>query len=276
MALKKYKPATHSLRFTVLHTQDGLEKKRPERKLTVIRKKSAGRNASGKITVRHHGGGNKTFLRKVDFKRYDKAGIPAVVQGIEYDPNRSARLALLAYADGEKRYILAPNGLKKGAKVLAGPQAEPVDGNALPLANIPMGVAIHAIELVKGGGAKLVRSAGMVARIMAKDETYAQVKLPSGEIRKLPIGCYAVVGQVGNLEHENVSLGKAGRKRWKGIRPTVRGVAMNPVDHPMGGGEGRSSGGGHPVSPWGQLAKGKRTRSNRKTSSKLIVQRRKK
>jgi large subunit ribosomal protein L2 len=276
MGLKKYKPATKSLRFTTLHTQDGLEKKRAERRLSKIRKSTAGRNASGRITIRHRGGGNKTFLRLVDFKRRDKLGIPAKVQGIEYDPNRSARIALLAYADGEKRYILAPNGLKKGAKLLAGPDAEPVDGNALPLSAIPAGMPIHAIELTAGGGAKLVRAAGMVARIMARDGDYAQVKLPSGEIRKISVDCYAVVGQVGNLEHENISLGKAGRKRWKGIRPTVRGVAMNPVDHPMGGGEGRSSGGGHPVTPWGQLTKGKKTRSDRKPSSKFIVQRRKK
>jgi len=198
------------------------------------------------------------------------------VQAIEYDPNRTARLALLAYADGEKRYILAPNGLQVGVRLLASPQAEPVDGNALPLSAIPIGMPIHAIELIPGGGAKLARSAGMVARIAARDETYAHIKLPSGEIRKLNAGCYATIGQVGNLEHENISLGKAGRKRWKGIRPTVRGVAMNPVDHPMGGGEGRSSGGGHPVTPWGQLTKGKRTRSGRKSSGKFIVQRRKK
>lgn len=276
MGLKKYKPTTKSLRFTTLHTQEGLERKRPERGLSCIRKSHAGRNAMGRITVRHRGGGNKTFLRVVDFKRHDKLGIPAKVQGIEYDPNRSARIALLAYADGEKRYILAPNGLRKGAKLMAGPKAEPVDGNALPLGAIPAGMPIHAIELVAGGGAKLARSAGMVARIMSRDEIFAQVKLPSGEIRKIPVGCYAVIGQVGNLEHENLSLGKAGRKRWKGIRPTVRGVAMNPVDHPMGGGEGRSSGGGHPVTPWGQLTKGRKTRSGRKPSRKFIVQRRKK
>jgi large subunit ribosomal protein L2 len=215
-------------------------------------------------------------LREVDFRRHDKLDIPAKVQAIEYDPNRSARLALLAYADGEKRYILAPNGLQVGATVVTGTKVEPENGNALPLAVIPPGMAIHAIELVPGGGAKLVRSAGMVARIAARDDQYAQIKLPSGEIRKVSVACYATIGQVGNLEHEGISLGKAGRKRWKGIRPTVRGVAMNPVDHPMGGGEGRSSGGGHPVTPWGQLTKGKRTRNKRKPSGKFIVKRRKK
>ena len=276
MGLKKYKPKTAALRFTTLSDFDGISQKRPERGLVRIKKSKAGRNAQGRITVRHRGGGHKKFLRLVDFKRHDKLGIPAKVQAIEYDPNRTARIALLAYVDGEKRYILAPNGLKAGATLLAGPKAEPVDGNALPLSAVPLGMPIHAVELVPGGGAKLVRSAGMVARIAARDEVFAQVKLPSGEIRKVSAACYATIGQVGNLEHENISLGKAGRKRWKGIRPTVRGVAMNPVDHPMGGGEGRSSGGGHPVTPWGQLTKGKRTRSGRKSSGKFIVQRRKK
>ena len=276
MGLKKYKPKTAALRFTTLSDFDGISKKRPERGLVRIKKSKAGRNAQGRITVRHRGGGHKKFLRLVDFKRHDKLGIPAKVQAIEYDPNRTARIALLAYVDGEKRYILAPNGLKAGATLLAGPKAEPVDGNALPLSAVPLGMPIHAVELVPGGGAKLVRSAGMVARIAARDEVFAQVKLPSGEIRKVSAACYATIGQVGNLEHENISLGKAGRKRWKGIRPTVRGVAMNPVDHPMGGGEGRTSGGGHPVTPWGQLTKGKRTRSKRKPSGKFIVQRRKK
>ena len=276
MGLKTYKPKTAALRFTTLSDFEGVSKKRPERGLVEIKKSQAGRNAQGRITVRHRGGGHKKFLRRVDFKRQQKLDIPAKVQAIEYDPNRTARLALLAYADGEKRYILAPNGVKVGATLLAGPKAEPVDGNALPLSAIPMGMAIHAIEMAPGEGAKMVRSAGMVARIAARDETFAHVKLPSGEMRKVRVGCYATIGQVGNLEHENISLGKAGRKRWKGIRPTVRGVAMNPVDHPMGGGEGRTSGGGHPVTPWGQLTKGKKTRSDRKPSGKFIVQRRKK
>lgn len=276
MGLKKYKPKTAALRFTTLSDFEGVSKKRPERGLIAIKKGQGGRNSQGRITVRHRGGGHKKFLRLVDFKRYQKLDIPAKVQAIEYDPNRTARLALLAYADGEKRYILAPNGVRVGATLLASPKAEPVDGNALPLSAIPLGMPIHAVELAPGEGAKMVRSAGMVARIAARDETFAQVKLPSGEIRKVRVGCYATIGQVGNLEHENISMGKAGRKRWKGIRPTVRGVAMNPVDHPMGGGEGRSSGGGHPVTPWGQLTKGKRTRSGRKPSSRFIVQRRKK
>ena len=276
MGLKKYKPKTAALRFTTLSDFDGISKKRPERGLVQIKKSKAGRNAAGRITVRHRGGGHKKFLRQVDFMRHDKRDIPAKVQALEYDPNRTARLALLAYADGEKRYILAPNGLQVGATVMAGPEAEPMDGNALPLASIPIGMPIHALELTPGAGAKMVRSAGMVARVTARDAGYVQVKLPSGELRKVRGECYATIGQVGNLEHENISLGKAGRKRWKGIRPTVRGVAMNPVDHPMGGGEGRTSGGGHPVTPWGQLTKGKKTRSGRKPSSKFIVERRKK
>ena len=275
MGLKKYKPRTASLRFTTLSDFDGVSKKRPERRLVKIKKSTGGRNAQGRITVRHRGGGHKKFLRLVDFKR-NKAGIPATVQAIEYDPNRSARIALLAYADGEKRYILAPDGLKAGDKVMSGPKAEPAVGNALPLSAIPLSMNVHCIELVPGGGAKLARSAGMVAKIAARDDTYAQIRLPSGEIRKVSVRCLATIGQVGNLEHENISLGKAGRKRWKGIRPTVRGVVMNPVDHPMGGGEGLSSGGGHPVSPWSQLAKGKKTRDPRKPSRKFIVQRRKK
>ena len=272
MGLKTYKPKTAALRFTTLSDFEGVSKKRPESRLIRIKKGQGGRNSQGRITVRHRGGGHKKFLRMVDFKRHDKLEIPAKVQAIEYDPNRTARLALLAYADGEKCYILAPNGVKEGATLVASPKAEPVDGNALPLSAIPLGMPIHAIELVPGAGAKMVRSAGMVARIAARDEVYAHIKLPSGETRKIRAECYATIGQVGNLEHENISLGKAGRKRWKGIR----GVAMNPVDHPMGGGEGRSSGGGHPVTPWGQLTKGKRTRSKRKPSGKFIVQRRKK
>ena len=276
MGLKTYKPKTAALRFTTLSDFEGVSKKRPESRLIRIKKSQAGRNAQGRITVRHRGGGHKKFLRLVDFKRQGKLDVPAKVQAIEYDPNRTARLALLAYADGEKRYILAPNGLQVGATLLAGPKAEPVDGNALPVSAIPLGMAIHAIEMTPGSGPKLARSAGMVARVAARDGDFVQIKLPSGETRKVLGDCYATIGQVGNLEHENISLGKAGRKRWKGIRPTVRGVAMNPVDHPMGGGEGRSSGGGHPVTPWGQLTKGKKTRSDRKPSSRFIVQRRKK
>ncbi|HBA83552.1 MAG TPA: 50S ribosomal protein L2 [Verrucomicrobia bacterium] len=274
MALKKYKPTTPSRRFTTLSAFDDITKTTPERSLIKPRKSKAGRNSAGRVTVRHQGGGHKRYYRMVDFKR-DKHGIPATVAAIEYDPNRSARLALLNYADGEKRYILAPAGLKVGSKIMSGPEAEPADGNSLPLSIIPLGMAIHNIELYPGRGAQIVRSAGMVARIMAREGEYAHVRMPSGEIRMVNVSCYATIGQVGNLEHENISMGKAGRARWKGIRPTVRGVAMNPIDHPMGGGEGRSSGGGHPVTPWGQLTKGKKTRNRRKPSGSFIIQRRK-
>jgi len=276
MGLKSHKPRTASLRHTILSDFEGVSKKRPERKLIKIKKRKAGRNSQGRITVRHRGGGHKRFLRIVDFKRHDKLDIPAKVEAIEYDPNRTAHLALLAYVDGEKRYILAPNGVKPGMTLVTSQKCEPSDGNAMQLMAMPLGTTVHAVEMVPGAGAKMVRSAGMSARVAARDEKYVHLKLPSGEVRKINGACFATVGQVGNIEHEKISLGKAGRKRWLGIRPTVRGVAMNPVDHPMGGGEGRSSGGGHPVSPWGKLAKGKRTRSRRNPSSKFIVQRRKK
>jgi large subunit ribosomal protein L2 len=274
MALKSYKPTTPSMRFTQLPAFEEITKTTPERSLTKARKSKAGRNSAGRITIRHRGGGHRRKFRVIDFKR-DKHGIPAKVAAIEYDPNRSARIALLNYRDGEKRYILAPAGLVVGATVMSGPEAEPVTGNALPLGKIPLGLPIHNIELTVGGGAQLVRGAGQTAQLMAREGEFATVKLPSGEIRLIHARCLATIGQVGNLEHGSVSLGKAGRKRWKGIRPTVRGVAMNPVDHPMGGGEGRTSGGGHPVTPWGQLTKGKKTRHGRKTSSKFIVSRRK-
>jgi large subunit ribosomal protein L2 len=274
MALKKFKPTTPSRRFMVLSAFDEVTKKSPERSLLDTKKSKAGRNSAGRITVRHRGGGHKKHYRIIDFKR-DKLGIPAKVAGVEYDPNRSARIALLHYADGEKRYILAPLGLEVGATVLAGPEAEPSVGNALPLARIPLGMPIHNIEMEQGRGGQMVRSAGGAAQIMAREGKSAQLKLPSGEIRLVSINCYATLGQLGNVDHENISGGKAGRARWLGKRPTVRGVAMNPVDHPMGGGEGRTSGGGPPVSPWGQLSKGKRTRSKRKPSSKFIVKRRK-
>lgn len=274
MALKTFKPTTPSLRFTQLPAFDDITKATPERSLTVAQKKKAGRNTAGRITIRHRGGGHRRKFRLIDFKR-DKHGIPAKVAAIEYDPNRSARIALLNYKDGEKRYILAPVGLQVGATVMSGADAEPVIGNALPLGKIPLGLAVHNIELKAGGGAQLVRSAGQSAQLMSREGAFANVKLPSGEIRLININCMATVGQVGNVDHDSVSLGKAGRKRWLGIRPTVRGVAMNPVDHPMGGGEGRTSGGGHPVTPWGQLTKGKKTRHGRKSSSKFIVSRRK-
>jgi len=274
MALKKSKPYTPSRRFTVRPAFEEITKDRPERSLLVSKPKSSGRNNQGRITIRHRGGGHKRKLRVVDFRR-DKLGIPATVAAIEYDPGRSARLALLHYVDGEKRYILAPDRIVVGQTVIAGPEAEPALGNALPLQKIPLGLPIHAIELQPGGGAKIARSAGQVVQLMACEGGYATVRLPSGELRRIQERCYATIGQVGNTDHEKATLGKAGRKRWKGFRPTVRGVAMNPVDHPMGGGEGRTSGGGHPVSPWGKLAKGKRTRKPSRPSGRFIIKRRK-
>ena len=274
MALKSYKPTTPSMRGTQLPSFDEVTKCKPERQLTVSQKSQAGRNSAGRITIRHRGGGHRRKFRLIDFKR-DKFGMPAKVAAIEYDPNRSARIALLHYKDGEKRYILAPLGLAVGVTVMSGPEAEPAVGNALPLAKIPLGLPIHNIELTVGSGAQLARSAGQTAQLMSREGNFANVKPPSGEIRMLNVKCMATIGQVGNPDHDSVKLGKAGRKRWLGIRPTVRGVAMNPVDHPMGGGEGRTSGGGHPVSPWGQLTKGLKTRHRRKTSSKFIVRRRK-
>jgi large subunit ribosomal protein L2 len=274
MALKKFKPTTPSLRSTVLSAFDEITKNKPEKSLLARHRATSGRNSAGRITIRHRGGGVRRHLRLIDFRR-DKAGIPARVTAIEYDPNRSARIALLTYADGELRYILAPVGLTVGAEVTSGPEAEPNVGNALPLSKIPLGLPIHNLELVPGQGGKMARSAGQVAQLMSRQDEFASVRLPSGEVRMISLRCQATIGQVGNLDHENVKLGKAGRKRWKGIRPTVRGVAMNPVDHPMGGGEGRTSGGGHPVSPWGKLSKGQKTRNRRKTSKHFIISRRK-
>jgi large subunit ribosomal protein L2 len=250
-------------------------KSSPERSLVKGKKSNAGRNSAGRISVRHKGGGHKRRYRVIDFKR-EKFGIPAKVAAVEYDPNRSARIALLHYADGEKRYIVAPAGLVVGSSIMSGPDAEPALGNALPLANIPVGTAVHNIELIAGRGAQLVRSAGTSAQLMSREEEFAHIKMPSGEIRLIRTNCYATIGRVGNVDHNNIVKGKAGRKRWLGIRPTVRGVAMNPVDHPMGGGEGRTSGGGHPQSPWGLLAKGKRTRDKHKATNKYIVERRNK
>ena len=274
MALKRFKPTTPSLRFTALSAFEDITKSKPERSLIASKQSKAGRNHSGRVTVRHRGGGHKRKYRIIDFRR-EKVGMPAKVAAIEYDPNRSARIALLNYADGEKRYILAPVGLQVGASLMSGPDAEAVLGNALPLERIPMGTPVHNIELTPGRGGQLVRGAGQLAQLMAREGEFAHIRLPSGEIRMISVKCMATVGQVGNVDHESVSLGKAGRKRWLGIRPTVRGVAMNPVDHPMGGGEGRTSGGGHPVSPWGELAKGKKTRGRRKPSGKFIIKRRK-
>lgn len=275
MGLKSNRPVTPSQRFTVLSDCSEITKSKPEKSLTVHQKNHAGRNSKGRITVRHRGGGQKRQYRLIDFKR-NKHGIPAKVESIEYDPNRSARIALLAYSDGEKRYILAPVAVHVGDILMSGSEAEPKAGNMLPLAKIPLGMPIHNIEMYPGRGGQLVRSAGTSAQLMSREGRYANIRMPSGEIRLIATHCYATVGQIGNVDHESVSIGKAGRKRNMGIRPTVRGVAMNPVDHPMGGGEGRTSGGGHPQSPWGQLAKGKRTRSKNKTSNKFVVQRRKK
>jgi len=274
MGLKTFKPRSEGLRFRVAQTFEEITEKKPLRKLTVAHKSSAGRNNQGRITTRHRGGGVKRRYRIVDFRR-DKIGIPARVEAIAYDPNRSANLALLKYVDGEKRYILAPAGLKVDAAVMSGPEAEPSVGNALPLGAIPLGMQVHNIELVPGQGGKMARSAGNYCTLMARDGNYATLRLPSGEMRLINIKCMATIGAVGNSDWGNVKLGKAGRKRWMGIRPTVRGVAMNPVDHPMGGGEGRTSGGGHPVSPWGKLSKGGKTRNRKKTSSRFILKRRK-
>jgi large subunit ribosomal protein L2 len=272
MAVKKVKPTSPGRRFQNYAGFEEITKTTPEKKLIKALKKSGGRNAHGRITSRRRGGGHKRFYRIVDFKR-NKDGVPATVAAIEYDPNRSARIALLNYADGEKRYIIAPLKLAVGDTVMSGPDADIQPGNALPLANIPLGTHIHNIELRLGKGGQIVRSAGTFAQLMAKEDRYALLKLPSGEVRMVLLNCKATVGQLGNVTHENVSLGKAGRNRWKGRRPEVRGVAMNPVDHPMGGGEGRSSGGRHPCSPWGMPTKGFRTRKNKRTN-RYIVKRR--
>lgn len=272
MAVKKVKPTSPGRRFQNYAGFEEVTQTSPEKGLVRILKKSGGRNVHGRITARRRGGGHKRYYRIIDFKR-DKDGIPASVASIEYDPNRSARIALLHYADGEKRYIIAPLKLAVGDKVMSGPDADIQPGNALPLASIPLGTHIHNIELRLGKGGQIVRSAGTFAQLMAKEDRYALVKLPSGEVRMVLLNCKATVGQLGNVTHENVSLGKAGRNRWKGRRPKVRGVAMNPVDHPMGGGEGRSSGGRHPCSPWGMPTKGYRTRKNKRTD-RFIVKRR--
>lgn len=274
MAIKSYNPTTPSKRNMTVSDFAEITVDSPLKSLTKGKKSTGARNNLGRITTRFRGGGNKRRLRAIDFKR-DKDGIPAKVATIEYDPNRTANIALLNYADGEKRYILAPAGLKVGDTVMNGDKAAPKAGNCLCLKNIPAGLSIHNIEMQAGCGAKLVRSAGQVAVLRAKDSKYAQIKLPSGEVRLISVECRATIGQVGNLDHSKVKLGKAGKKRYLGKRPHVRGVAMNPVDHPMGGGEGRATG-GHPQSPWGQPAKGKKTRNRRKASNKFILERRKK
>ena len=272
MAIKTFKPTSPGRRFYSVSDFKEITKSKPEVKLTDIQTSTGGRNNRGRITSRFRGGGHKQRYRLIDFKR-NKIGVSAVVASIEYDPNRTARIALLHYADGEKRYILAPDGLTVGTTVLASRNADIKVGNSLTLRYIPPGTTIHNIELKKGKGGQLVRSAGSAAQLMAKDGEWAQVRLPSGEIRKVHVECRATVGQVSNLEHANLSLGKAGRSRWLGRRPHNRGVTMNPVDHPMGGGEGRTSGGRHPCSPWGQLAKGLKTRNNKRTDN-MIVRRR--
>jgi large subunit ribosomal protein L2 len=271
MAVRKYKPTSAGRRGASVSGFEEITRARPEKALAEKGRKRAGRNAQGRITTRHQGGGNKRRFRSVDFRR-NKDGVPAKVAHIEYDPNRSARIALLHYVDGEKRYILSPQGLRVGDRLTSGEGAEVRPGNALPLRNIPVGTVIHAVELKPGGGAKMARSAGTSVQLVAKEGRYATLRLPSGEMRLVEATCRATVGVVGNAEHELVQLGKAGRARWKNKRPSVRGVAMNPVDHPLGGGEGKSSGGRHPTSPWGK--KEGRTRNKKKASSKMIIRRR--
>lgn len=269
MGVKGRRPITPSLRFTRLSDFSEITKTEPEKALTESLRKSGGRNSYGRITTRRRGGGHKRRYRIIDFKR-DKEDVEGKVVAIEYDPNRSARIALLEYADQERRYILAPAGLKVGDAVMAGETAAPKPGNCLPLGNIPQGMPVHNIELRRSGGGVLVRSAGASATLMSREGKYAHVRLPSGEVRLIPVTCRATIGEVGHGEHDSVSLGKAGRSRWLGRRPKVRGVAMNPVDHPMGGGEGRSSGGRHPCSPWGKLAKGGKTRKRSKPTQHII------
>src|SRR5438094_4966031 len=272
MPIKTYRPVTSTRRFQTTLVTDDITTNQPHKPLTEPKQRTGGRRNSGDITSWHRGGGHKRKIRAIDFKR-EKDGIPATVTSIEYDPNRSARIALLSYADGEKRYILQPVGLQVGQKIVSGPDADILVGNALPLRNIPAGTTVHNIELKPGKGAQMVRSAGGAAQLVAKEDEWALIKLPSGETRKISVDCMATIGQVGNVDHENVSIGKSGRKRWRGIRPTNRGVAMNPVDHPHGGGEGKTSGGRHPVTPWGQPTRGYKTRNNKRTD-RLIVQRR--
>ncbi len=276
MGMKKYKPTTSSRRFMTTSTFEEITEDKPKKGLTKPLKKTGGRNVNGRITVRHHGGGHKRRYRKIDFKR-EKDGIPASVASIEYDPNRSAYIALLKYKDGEWRYIIAPVGLKVGDKVMSGQSVDIKPGNAIPLQNIPLGTSIHNIELNPGDGASLCRSAGCVAQLVAKEGEHAHVRLASGEVRLIRLQAKATIGQVGNSEHSTMSIGKAGRNRWLGIRPTVRGTVMNPVDHPHGGGEGKNkSAGRHPVTPWGKPTLGYRTRKAKNPSSKMIVRRRKK
>jgi large subunit ribosomal protein L2 len=272
MPVKKYKPTSPGKRFVTTMYFSDLSKVEPEKSLIEVRKKHSGRNFNGHITVRHKGGGTRKMYRIIDFKR-SKDAIPAKVATIEYDPNRSARIALVNYRDGEKRYILAPLGLKVGDTVESGPSADIKAGNCLPIKNIPVGSVIHNIELRPGQGGKLVRSAGGAAQLMAKEDEYAQVRMPSGEVRKVLVVCRATIGQLGNVEHENEVIGKAGRQRHRGKRPSVRGIAMNPVDHPHGGGEARSTSGRPPTTPWGQMTMGKKTRRNKRTQNMIVRKR---
>jgi len=274
MSIKTFKPKTPGQRFKSVSGFDQITTNTPEKSLVVGKKKTGGRNNDGRVTAWQRGGVHKRKYREIDLKR-NKNDIPAKVATIEYDPNRTAFIALLNYADGEKRYILAPNQLNVGDTVVAGEKAEIKPGNALPLSNIPVGMIIHNVEMKERKGGQLGRTAGAAIQLVAKEEKYALLKLPSGEMRRVPIKCYATIGQLSNSDHLNISIGKAGRSRWMGRRPHVRGVAMNPIDHPMGGGEGKTSGGRHPVSPWGQLAKGLKTRKTKKQSDVLIVKRRK-
>jgi len=271
MGIQEYKPTSAGRRFMSINTFEEITKGKPEKSLVGVTKKTGGRNNVGRITTRHIGGGHKRKYRIVDFKR-DKFEIPGKVAAVEYDPNRSANIALIHYADGEKRYILAPLGLKVGDEVIASKKAdtEIKEGNTLPLKFIPAGTFVHNVEMKPGKGGQLARSAGNYAQLVAKEGDYGHVRLPSGGVRLIRLICMATIGQVGNLDHENVTIGKAGKTRWKGVRPTVRGTAMNPVDHPLGGGEGRSKGGRHPCSPWGQLSKGLKTRKNKRTDKFII------
>ena len=275
MPIKSYRPTTPTRRFQTVVSREDITKQKPEKSLTAGKKRTGGRNSTGRVTSRFRSGGHKKSYRMIDFKR-DKAGIPARVAAIEYDPNRSARIALLHYRDGEKRYILCPLGLTVGRMVVAGPEADILVGNALPLKNIPAGTVIHNIELSPGKGAQMARAAGTQAQLVSKEGGFALLKLPSGEVRKVEVQCMATVGQVGNTDHENVSLGKAGRKRWLGRSPHNRGVTMNPVDHPHGGGEGRTSGGRHPVTPWGKPTRGFKTRNNKRTDKWIVSRKAKK
>jgi len=275
MAIKSYRPTTPSRRFMTTVSRDDITKDKPEKALTAGKKRTGGRNSQGRITSRFIGGGHKKAYRIIDFKR-DKIGVPAKVAAIEYDPNRSARIALLHYADGEKRYIIAPVGLEIGRTVMSGPEADILAGNALPLKNIPAGTMVHNIELRPGKGGQMARSAGAAAQLVSREGGYALIKLPSGEVRKVQDTCMATVGQVGNLDHENVSYGKAGKTRWLGKRPHNRGVSMNPIDHPHGGGEGKTSGGRHPVTPWGQPTRGFKTRNNKRTDKWIVTRKSKK